>query len=169
MQITPITLKDFEQFWPIFKSIISAQESYSIDPKISFDEAFETWCLEPQKTFVSKNNGIVTGSYYLKPNAGGPGSHICNCGYMVSTDNRRQGIARELCLHSQRVALDEGYEAMQINSVVSTNDAAMKLCEKLGFSIVGTIPHAYDHKVHGLVDAHIMYKSLNQADLDRRA
>lgn len=170
MQIIPITLTDFELFWPIFKNIISAQESYSIEPDISYDEAFETWCLVPQRTFVSKDEeGIITGSYYLKPNAAGPGSHICNCGYMVAASHRGQGIGRELCLHSQRVALDEGFEAMQFNSVVSTNEAAIKLWEDLGFSIVGTIPHAYDHKIHGLVDTHIMYKSLTSAELNRRS
>lgn len=168
MQISPITLKDFEQFWPIFKNIINAQDSYSIEPNISYDEAFETWCLVPQRTFVSKDQGVITGSYYLKPNAAGPGSHICNCGYMVSADHRNRGIAREMCLHSQRVALDEGFEAMQFNSVVSTNDAAIKLWKDLGFSIIGTIPHAYDHKIHGLVDAHIMYKTLKSAELNRR-
>lgn len=169
MQITPITLKDFEQLWPIFKSIIAAQETYTIAPDISYDEAFETWCLVPQKTFVSKQDGVITGSYYLKPNAAGPGSHICNCGYMVAEDYRGQGIARELCLHSQRVALDEGFEAMQFNTVVSSNEAAVELWKKLGYKIIGTIPHAYDHKTHGLVDAYIMYKSLNHSDLDRRS
>lgn len=169
MQITPITLKDFEHFWPIFKSVISDLQSYTIDPEISYDEAFEMWCLVPQKTFVSKEDGIITGSYYLKSNAAGPGSHICNCGYMVAEEYRGRGIAREMCLHSQRVALDEGYEAMQFNSVVSTNEAAIKLWKDLGFSIVGTIPHGYDHKIHGLVDTYIMYKSLREDELDRRS
>lgn len=167
MQIIPITLKDFEQFWPIFKSIISARESYSIDPNISYDEAFETWCLEPQKTFVCKDKDVITGSYYLKPNADGPGSHICNCGYMVAAKFRGNGIAKTLCLHSQQVALDEGFEAMQFNSVVSTNEAAIHLWKNLGFSIIGNIPNAYRHKTQGLVDAHIMYKPLSQQELDR--
>jgi GNAT superfamily N-acetyltransferase len=169
VQITPISLNDFEHFWPIFKAVISAQQSYTIDPEISYDEAFEMWCLIPQKTFVSKQDVDITGSYYLKPVASGPGSHICTCAYMVAEDYRGQGIAREMCLHSQRVALDEGFEAMQFNAVVASNESAIKLWKDLGFSIVGTIPNAYEHKVHGLVDTHIMYKSLSEDELNRRS
>ena len=162
MQITPISLNDFEHFWPIFKAVISARQSYTIDPEISYDEAFELWCLVPQKTFVSIQEGIVTGSYYLQQNAHGPGSHICNCAYMVADEYRGQGIARKLCLHSQQTALDEGFIGMQFNTVVSTNRAAIELWKSLGFSIVGTVPKAYNHKNLGFVDTHIMYKTLKE-------
>ena len=160
MEITRFTLEDFEGFWPIYKHIVSAQETYAIDPDISYDEAFESWCLEPQFTYVSKDNGAITGSYYLKPNANGPGGHVCNCGYMVSEKYRGRGIAKMLCQHSQQVALDAGFMAMQFNSVVSTNESALHLWRELGFSIIGTVPKGYKHKREGLVDAYIMYKLL---------
>ena len=79
---------------------------------------------------------------------------------MVSPISRGKGVARKLCLHSQQIALELGYSAMQFNSVVSTNDIAVKLWEKLGYKIIGTIPNAYKHKHLGLVDSFIMYKQL---------
>ncbi len=90
----------------------------------------------------------------------GPSSHICNCGYMVSSEARGKGIARLMCEHSQETALRLGFDTMQFNSVVSTNEVAVKLWEKLGFQIIGTIPKAYKHAHLGLVDSYVMYKWL---------
>ena len=49
---------------------------------------------------------------------------------------------------------------MQFNFVVATNLGALRLWKRLGFAIVGTLPDAFDHPVHGRVDAHVMHKPL---------
>ncbi|NOU49915.1 GNAT family N-acetyltransferase [Pseudoalteromonas sp. JBTF-M23] len=158
--ITAITLQDFKAFWPTFEEIIQAQQTYAFDPNMSFKEAYQLWCQSPLKAFVYKVDGEVLGTYYLKANAMGPSSHICNCGYMVSTAARGQGIAQKLCKHSQQIAKEIGFEAMQFNSVVSTNEGAIRLWQRLGYSIIGTIPKAYKHPELGYVDSHIMHKLL---------
>nr|WP_255229692.1 GNAT family N-acetyltransferase [Pseudoalteromonas sp. HM-SA03] len=79
---------------------------------------------------------------------------------MVSSLARGKGVARLMCEHSPQQALALGFEAMQFNSVVSTNEVAIKLWQKLGFTIIGTIPKAYKHGKLGLVDSYIMYKWL---------
>lgn len=157
-----MTKADFEQFWPVFKEIVVAQETYAFDPDIDFDTAYNLWCVNVQQAFVMKEGGAVLGSYYIKPNASGPSSHISNCGYMVGPNARGKGVARKLCLHSQATALAMGYTAMQFNSVVSTNEIAVQLWQKLGFSIIGTIPNAYQHRTLGLVDSYIMHKQLSE-------
>ncbi|MDD1795426.1 GNAT family N-acetyltransferase [Enterovibrio sp. ZSDZ42] len=158
--IRDITREDFSLFWPTFSAVIQAQETYAFDPSMTQAQAYTLWCEMPQKAFVFVENGHVLGTYYIKPNAMGPSSHICNCGYMVSSEARGKGIARRMCEHSQHVAIELGFDAMQFNSVVSTNDAAVRLWEKLGFAIVGTIPKAYQHAQLGLVDSYVMYKWL---------
>jgi len=160
VQISEITRSDFESFWPVFKDVVLAQETYAFDPKIDFETAYDLWCLSPDKAYAIKENGLILGSYYIKANASGPSSHISNCGYMVSPGSRGKGIARKLCLHSQQVAIELGYSAMQFNSVVSTNEVAIKFWGKLGYQIIGTIPKAYKHKKLGLVDSFIMFKQL---------
>ena len=158
--IREITKSDFESFWPTFSQVIQAQETYAFDPNMKFDQAYELWCQMPLKSYVFVENGIVLGAYYLKPNAMGPSSHICNCGYMVSNESRGKGVARRMCEHSQKKAIEVGFKAMQFNSVVSTNEVAVQLWRKLGFSIIGTIPKAYNHSSLGLVDSFIMHKWL---------
>ncbi|TQV84914.1 GNAT family N-acetyltransferase [Aliikangiella coralliicola] len=161
MNISQITEEDFKSFWPTLKLIIEAEETYAFDPQMSFEQAHHLWCGIPQVTYVAKEDDVILGSYYLKPNMAGPGSHVCNCGYMVTPAARGKGVARRLCEHSQDVAKELGYLAMQFNSVVSSNDIAVKLWQKLGYEIIGTIPQGFRHKKLGLVDSYIMYKQLN--------
>jgi ribosomal protein S18 acetylase RimI-like enzyme len=158
--ISEITEQDFKAFWPSFQLIIKAQDSYAFDPDMGFDQAYQLWCELPLQSFVYKEQGRVLASYYIKANAMGPSKHICNCGYMVSAQARGKGIAKKLCEHSQLEAKNLGFSAMQFNSVVSSNQVAIKLWEKLGFNIIGTIPKAYKHYQLGFIDSHIMYKSL---------
>jgi ribosomal protein S18 acetylase RimI-like enzyme len=80
---------------------------------------------------------------------------------MVHPSAQGQGIGKEMCKHSLQEAKRLGFVAMQFNLVVSTNLAAVHLWEKLGFSIVGTIPIAFHHQELGYVDAYIMYQSLS--------
>jgi ribosomal protein S18 acetylase RimI-like enzyme len=65
-----------------------------------------------------------------------------------------------MCQHSQQVALELGFRAMQFNLVVATNEGAVRLWKKLGFEVVGTLPKAFDHVSSGYVDALVMYKWL---------
>jgi len=51
---------------------------------------------------------------------------------------------------------------MQFNIVVSTNTYAVKLWEKIGFQIMCTLPKAFNHQQLGLVDAYVMYQSLEE-------
>lgn len=162
MEITPINEHEFQRFWPVFRAIVEARETYALDPAMTYDTAYRLWCELPQATFVAKVDGEVLGSYYLKANAAGPGDHVCNCGYMVAPEARGKGVARALCEHSQKIARESGFLAMQFNAVVATNEAAVGLWQSLGFTIVGTVPQAYRHARLGLVDTHVMYKRLQE-------
>jgi len=160
MKIQQATPQDFDSFWPIFQKIAQSGETYAYPRDISKQEAQRTWMESPQRTYVAKIDGEVMASYYIKPNHAGPGAHVCNCGYMVSEAARGRGLATALCEHSQQVAVELGYKAMQFNFVASTNESAVKLWQKLGFEIVGRLPAAFEHPLQSYVDAFVMYKWL---------
>ncbi len=109
---------------------------------------------------MAVEGGQIIGTYYLKANQPGLGSHVCNCGYAVSEAGRGKGVASAMCEHSQQVGRDEGFRFMQFNLVASSNVGAVRLWQKLGFDIVGTLPGAFNNARLGLVDAHVMYKDL---------
>lgn len=110
------------------------------------------------------DDGTILGTYVLKPNQPGLGSHVCNCGYVVAPAGRGRGIGAALCEHSQGAARALGFRSMQFNFVVSTNTGAVHLWQKMGFQIVGTLPGAFRHKdkVQGEVDAYVMFKRLDR-------
>ena len=113
-----------------------------------------------QTVYVAVEDGKILGTYYIKSNQPGHGSHVCNAGYIVSTEARGKGIGKTMCLHSLDEAKKLGYKAMQYNLVVSTNKGAVKLWESCGFKIVGTLPKVFNHKELGFVDAFVMFKEL---------
>jgi L-amino acid N-acyltransferase YncA len=151
---------DFDEIWLIFQEIVKAGETYAYDRQIKREAAFEQWMVYPRMTFVVENDGKFLGTYFIKTNQSGPGSHVCNCGYMVSRHARGKGLATAMCEHSQNIAKELGYKAMQFNLVIETNEGAVRLWYRLGFEIVGTIPKAFQHPKLGFVDAHVMYKWL---------
>lgn len=120
----------------------------------------DVWLNKPTATYVAELDGAVVGTYTIKPNQPGLGSHVCNCGYMVSAAARGKGIGAAMGEHSQVEAWRLGFLAMQFNLVVSTNEDAVRLWSRLGFEIVGTLPGAFHHSRLGFVDAYVMYKWL---------
>ena len=160
MDIREASEEDFEFIWPIFHEVVSAGNTYAYAPETNKKEAFHQWMEVPVKTFVAEDSGEILGTYYIKKNHPGPGSHVCNCGYMVSCRARGRGLATSMCEHSQITALELGFKAMQFNLVVETNVGAVRLWRKLGFEIIGTIPKAFLHPDRGYVGAHVMYKWL---------
>lgn len=162
MTIREAQAEDWNAIWPIFKDIARAGETYAYEQDISSVQAEKLWMKTPRKTFVLEQDGEVLGSYYLKTNHAGPGSHVCNCGYMVSSSARGKGLATAMCVHSQDIAREMGYKAMQFNFVASTNESAVRLWARLGFGTVGRLPGAFLHPTQGYVDALVMYKWLDQ-------
>tara|TARA_R110000868_G_scaffold274639_1_gene534126 strand:- start:20568 stop:20807 length:240 start_codon:yes stop_codon:yes gene_type:complete len=77
---------------------------------------------------------------------------------MVPLVARGRGLATTVCEHSQKVAKEFGYKAMQFNFVESSNEGAVRLWEKLGFETVGSLPKAFSYPTKGYIDALVMYK-----------
>jgi len=160
MNIREATEKDFDAIWPIFHEIVSGGETYAYPQDTTRNEALKIWLNAPRKTYVFEDDNKILGTYYIKTNQSGPGSHVCNCGYMVSSKARGKGLATAMCEHSQKVALELGYKAMQFNFVAASNEGASRLWNKLGFETVGRLPKAFNHPTKGYVDALVMYKWL---------
>ncbi|MGB0496351.1 MAG: GNAT family N-acetyltransferase [Kangiellaceae bacterium] len=160
MKIREATEKDWDSIWPIFHQIVKSEDTYGYDTDTSKDQAKEIWLNKPRKTYIFLENNQVLGTYYLNTNYAGPGSHVCNCGYMVTSLARGKGVATRMCEHSQKIAIELGYKAMQFNFVASSNEGAIKLWNKLGFETLTRLPKAFNHPNKGYIDALVMYKWL---------
>lgn len=163
IEIRPATALDWPALWTVLEPVFRAGEIYAYARDIGSEAAREAWLDAPTATLVAVDaGGAVVGSYFIKPNQPGQGGHVCNCGYVVAAEARRQGIAGQLCRHSQSQARALGFRAMQYNLVAASNHGAIALWQREGFDIVGRLPGAFAHPVQGDVDALVMYKRLEQ-------
>ena len=152
---------DWPSVWPLLHATFETGDTYAYSPQSTEAETHRAWVESPTATYVAVDvQGQVLGTYFIKPNQPGLGAHVCNCGYVVSPAAQGQGVASAMCTHSQAEAVSLGFLAMQFNLVVATNERALRLWQRLGFAIVGTLPRAFRHQRLGLVDALVLFKTL---------
>jgi len=152
---------DWPAVWTMLEPVFRAGETYAVPREITEQDAHRIWVELPRAVRVAEDEtGTLLGTYYLKANQAGPGDHVANCGYIVSPAARGLGVAGTMCRHSLTLARELGFTAMQYNLVVATNEVAVRLWQKHGFAIAGTLPGAFRHPKLGPVDAHVMYRSL---------
>ena len=151
---------DEEALWEVLEPTIRAGESYALPRDWSQEDALAYWLSPGNTTFIVEDGGSILGTYYLKANQLGGGSHVGNCGFVTHPNARGRGLARLMAEHSLTAAKESGFRAMQFNFVLATNTVAIALWEKLGFEIIGRIPEGFEHPTHGLVDALIFHRNL---------
>lgn len=95
-------------------------------------------------TAVAKlNDTEVVGLYILHPNNVGRCAHIANTSYAVTAKKRGLGVGEILVKDSIKKAKECGFKILQFNAVVASNNTALKLYKKLGFTQLGLIPKGF--------------------------
>lgn len=160
--IRPATPADWLRIWPLWHAVVSAGETYVWPPSTTESVAHDLWMLpSPAEVWVVDHEaeGIIA-TALLKPNQPGLGDHVANAGFMVDPARAGRGVGRRLGEAVLVRARELGYQAMQFNAVVATNERAIALWRLLGFDVVGTIPEGFRHATLGPVDLLIMYRRL---------
>lgn len=158
--IREATEADWPAIWGLFRAVCAAGDSYAYDEHTTEEAARKLWFDPPAKGYVAEEDGQLLGTYFLRPNQPGRGSHVANGGYMVTEAARGRGLASAMCAHSIETARGLGYRAMQFNFVVSTNEAAVRAWRKHGFAVAATLPGAFRHATRGFVDVYVMWRGL---------
>jgi len=162
MRVRDATAADWAAVWPILLEAGVEGTTLTWDPAMTEDRARTGWMRQPpgQTVVAVTDEGTVVGSAYYRPLHGGPGSHVANAGFVVHSGRRREGIGRALCEHVLDRARADGYRAMVFQSVVETNEPAVRLWRSCGFEIIATVPAAFLHPTDGYVGLHIMHRRL---------
>lgn len=160
VRIRKASAADFDAMWAIFQAVVATGDTLPFSSATS-DEFFRAqWLGDSGESFVAQVGTALCGMYKFGANLPGFGSHVASATYLVSPDSQGRGVGRAMVEHSLAQAGHAGFSAMQFNYVVATNKPAIGLYEKLGFSIIGTLPKAFRHQQLGLVDAHVMHRFL---------
>ena len=160
MEIRLARHDDRDAIWRILQPTIRAGETYALPRDMSEADAIAYWMGPDREAFVAEEDGLILGTYYLRPNQLGGGAHVANCGYVTAPEATGRRVARRMCEHSLQRARDGGFRAMQFNFVVATNERAIRLWQSLGFETVGRLPRAFLHPRHGYTDALVMFRVL---------
>lgn len=162
MLIRPIEADDWSAFHPVFRDVVAAGETYAYPLDLTAEQAWALWVEGPPGITVVAvdESGALLGSAKTGPNRPARGSHVATASFMVSPAARGRGIGRLLAEWVLEWARQHGYAAMQFNAVVETNVAAVALWQDLGFTIIGTVPEAFESPTHGRVGLHVMHRYL---------
>jgi L-amino acid N-acyltransferase YncA len=151
---------DWPPLYEIFQEVLAPGDIFPYPPSTSLSQFQKIWQPENSVSYVVVLSGVVCGAYYIKPQWPGRGGHVATATYMISPKARGRGLGLALAEHSLVAARDRGYLAMQFNLVISTNEAAVALWQKVGFKIIGTVPGGFQHAELGLVDTYLMHRFL---------
>lgn len=161
MLIRDATEADWRQIWPFLRDVCAAGEVITYPRDVSEEAARAIWMKAPPgRTVVAVEGDVVLGTAEMHPNQLGPGSHVANASFLVDPAQGRRGVGRALAEHVLARTREDGYRAIQFNAVVETNAHAVRLWQSLGFTVLTTVPEAFDHPRHGLVGLHVMHHRL---------
>ena len=161
MQIRDLEDDDWSHVWPIVREVIRAADTFTYDPAMTADEAYDVWVQRaPGRTVVAHEGDTIIATAHMNTNRPGPGSHVATASFMVAADARGHGIGGALVRDALDWARGRGYAGMQFNAVAASNTSAVELYQRHGFSIVGTVPGAFNHPTLGRVGLHVMYVDL---------
>jgi L-amino acid N-acyltransferase YncA len=147
--------EDWPHIYPFFAETVAAGETYAYPEDLTSEQAQALWMQPPPwRTIVAVEDEQVLGSAILGPNRPGRGSHVATASFMVAPAAQGRGVGRALARHVLELARAAGYRAMQFNAVVETNHAAVALWRSLGFTILATVPEAFDHPATARRPAH---------------
>jgi len=156
--IRELVERDWPQVWTVVEEVVRAGDTFPYDPGMTETQARSTWILPPPGlTVVAVEKADVLGTAHMGPNRPGPGSHVSTASFMVAAGARGRGVGTALCQYALDWARSRGYAGMQFNAVVETNTGAVRLYERLGFRVIGTVPRAFRHPTEGRVGLHLMY------------
>ena len=150
---------DWPDFWPIFRDIVAAGETYALEATMTSGEAQEFWT-GSEHVVTIRDGSELLGSAKMGPNRPAQGSHIGTASFMVSPEARGRGVGRALGEYVVDWHRSHGFRGIQFNAVVSTNTAAIALWQGLGFAIVGTVPGAFELPSGDYADLLVMFLDL---------
>jgi L-amino acid N-acyltransferase YncA len=159
--IRPATAVDWNAIHPIFEQVVREGETYAYPMSLTSQDARDLWMEQPPGlTVVAERDGVIVGSAKMGPNRPGHGDHIGTASFMVDSAARGSGVGRRLGEYVIDWHRRRGFEGIQFNAVVASNEAAVNLWTSLGFEIVGTVPNAFRSPRFGRVGLHVMFLAL---------
>lgn len=139
VEISPFSSNDVHRGRELMNLIIRQGKAWPFDQEFDSIESYASYFLS-HAAFVAKRQGLVVGTFYIKPNFPGRCSHVCNGGFISAPEARGLGIGTIMGLCFLKFAHQLGYRSSYFNLVFASNTVSVNLWERLGFERVAAIP-----------------------------
>lgn len=138
---------DLKSMISIWNEVVDAGNAFPQEEKLN-PESGKNFFASQSYCGVAENveTNEIYGLYILHPNNIGRCGHISNASYAVRSEQRGKHVGEALVKDCLNIAAETGFRILQFNAVVSSNLAARKLYEKLGFTGLGTIKNGFRMK-----------------------
>lgn len=143
MPVREYTAADLPQLCKIWNEVVRAGDAFPQTNELAVKEAAEFFAAQSYTGVAVDEQNAPVGLYILHPNNIGRCGHLANASYAVSANCRGQGVGELLVRHCLKTAAEKGFKILQFNAVVAQNTAARRLYDKLGFTLLGTVPGGF--------------------------
>lgn len=152
--------QDVPSLRAIWNQVVEEGRAFpQLDPLLNYDEALDFFASQTY-TGVAELNSKIVGLYILHPNNIGRCGHISNASYAVEPEARGMHVGEALVKDCLWVAGKKGFEILQFNAVVASNEAAIALYEKLEFERIGVVPRGFLNKDNEYEDIILFYHAV---------
>ncbi len=159
MKIRAFELRDLPQMVEIWNEVIAAGNAFPQLEPLRLEEAGEFFGGQSH-TGVAEADGEILGLYILHPNNIGRVGKLANASYAVASKSRGRHVGEALVRDSLEQGHLLGFRSLQFNAVVASNEAAIRLYEKLGFQQLGRIPQIFERPDGTFEDILLFYHTL---------
>lgn len=159
VEIRQFKKEDVPAMVSVWNEVVNAGSAFPQEEPLTLRNG-EAFFASQTVSCVALENGIVVGVYILHPNNVGRCGHICNASYAVASYARGRGIGEALVKHCMKTAGEKGYKILQLNAVVASNNAAIALYDRLGFTRLGSVGGGFRNKEGVYEDIMLFYHPL---------
>ena len=105
MNIRPATPADHDAIWAILEPTTRAGDTFALPRDMSREDAMAYWLSPGHSVFVAEGEGVVLGSYYIRANQKGGGSHVANQFFMSRSVEDDHGQVFDVAAQAARDVL----------------------------------------------------------------
>ncbi len=135
--------QDLPALQSIWNEVVEDGVAFPQDVPLDETQAENFFASQSFTAVAQLADGTIGGLYILHPNNVGRCGHIANASYAVAGALRGRRIGEKLVSHSLEQARKLGFRILQFNAVVASNQHALSLYRKLGFTPLGLIPGGF--------------------------
>ena len=126
--------RDIYEMITIWNEIVEEGVAFPQEDCLTVESGREFFASQSFTGVAEGEDGRIYGLYILHPNNIGRCGHISNASYAVASASRGMKVGEKLVRHCMMMGKELGFGILQFNAVVSTNERALRLYKKLGFT-----------------------------------